>query len=220
MNFEDIKHNWNSSFEKEDRLDREQIEQMLKIKSKSNTALKKIKNSFKFELISGGLLYLLIVIGIFVLIKLPSALIFFLIVTLLMGIPILLYYRNYKRIRYTVYTDGSIKQSLAQTIKDIEKFVMIGKGISFKLFLIPAATFVGMLMGLIIGTGNTDLIEILLELETRSIVKMIVILASFTGILVPFSRYWFKKKFKHHYDNLRLYLKEFEEFEFNKHQNE
>ena len=42
MNFEDIKHNWNSSFEKEDRLDSEQIKEMLKIKSKSNTALKKI----------------------------------------------------------------------------------------------------------------------------------------------------------------------------------
>lgn len=220
MNFEDIKHTWNSSFEKKDKLESEQIAEMLKIKSKSNTALNKIKNSFKIELIAGGLLYLVIVIGIFALIELPSALIIFLLVSLLMGIPMLFYYRNYRRIRYTVYTDSSIKQSLAQTVNDIEKFVMIGKGISLKIFLIPAATCVGMLMGLIIGTGKTDFIEIFLELETRSIVRMIVVLTLFTGLLVPLSRYSFKRRFKQHYDDLILYLKEFEETESNMHQNE
>ena len=55
MDFNEIKNTWKDSFKEKERLSSGQIKAMLKIKSKSNTALKKIKSSFKIELITGTL---------------------------------------------------------------------------------------------------------------------------------------------------------------------
>ena len=71
-------------------------------------------------------------------------------------------------------------------------------------------------MGLFIGTGENNIIEIFSEIKTRSIVKMIVLLCVFGGVLIPISRYWYKRKFKRHYDELKKCLREFEETENNK----
>jgi len=211
MDFNEIKNTWKNSFYEKERLTSDQIEAMLKIKSKSNTALSKIKSSFKFELITGGGMYLFIISGIFVLVNTPQSIIFFVIVSLLMGIPLFFYYRTYKKIRHTIYTENTLKQSLQRTTKDIEKFVMVGKNNSLKYMLIPMAIITGMFMGLFIGTGENNIIEIFNSLKTRSIIKMIVLLVIFGGIMIPFSKYWFKKKFKQHYIELKKCLKELEE---------
>ena len=211
MDFNEIKNTWKNSFTEKEHLTSDQIEAMLKIKSKSNTALGKIKRSFKFELITGGAMYLFIVAGLFILVNTPQSIILFVIVSLLMGFPYFFYYRTYKKIRHSIYTEGNLKQSLSNTINDIEKFVLIGKNNYFKYTIIPLATITGMFIGLYIGSGETDIIEIFNSLKTRSIVKMIVLLVVFTGIMIPFSKYWFKKKFKQHYIELKKCLKELEE---------
>jgi len=211
MDFNEIKNTWKGSFKEKERLSSEQIKAMLKIKSKSNTALSKIKSSFKFELIAGVSLYLFITTGIFILINTPQSIILFMIVSLLMGIPLFFYYNTYKKIRHSIYTEGNLKQSLRNTTNDIEKFVLIGKNNYFKYAMIPLATITGMFMGLYIGTGENNIIEILQSFETRTIVKMVVVLAVFSGVLIPFSTYYFKKKFKQHYIELKKCLKEIEE---------
>jgi len=211
MDFNEIKNTWKGSFKEKERLSSEQIEAMLKIRSKSNTALSKIKSSFKFELIAGVSLYSFIIAGVFTKINTPQSIILLLIVSLLMGIPMFFYYNTYKKIRHSIYTEGNLMQSLRNTTNNIEKFVLIGKNNYFKYAMIPLATITGMIMGLYIGTGENNIIEILQSLETRRIVKMVVVLVVFSGVLIPFSTYWFKRKFKQHYIELKTCLKELEE---------
>jgi Ni/Fe-hydrogenase subunit HybB-like protein len=109
--------------------------------------------------------------------------------------------------------DGTLKNSLIKTTQDIERFFRIGRGNVLRFVMIPCAIITGMAIGLFIGTGNTDIIEIFNALETRSIVKMVVLLTVFTGVLIPFSRFWYKKKFQHHFEELRHCLEEFEDNE-------
>jgi hypothetical protein len=77
--------------------------------------------------------------------------------------------------------------------------------------MIPMSVITGMFMGLFIGTGESNIIEIFNSLPTRSIIKMIVLLLIFTGTMIPLSKYYFKKKFKQHYHELKKCLKELEE---------
>jgi len=211
MDFNEIKNIWKDSVKEKERLSSGQIEAMLKIKSKSNTALGKIKSSFKFELITGAGMYLFIITGLFILVNTPQSIMLFVVVSLLMGIPLFFYYQTYKKIRHSIYTEGNLKQSLRSTTNNIEKFVISGKNNYFKYALIPLATITGMFMGLYIGTGENNIIKIFDSLETRSIIKMVVLLTVFSGIMIPFSKYWFKKKFKQHYIELKKCLKELEE---------
>lgn len=210
MDFKEIQNTWKDSF-KRDWLSPSQFEAMLRIRSRSNTALKKLKTNFKFELITGSLMYLFIVISTFMLVQFPSSLIFFFIVSLLLGGPLLFYYHTYTKIRHTIYVDGTLKESLEKTTNDIEKFIRIGQGNILRFIMIPLAIITGMIIGLFIGTGSTDLVEIFHQLESRSIVKMAVLLTAFTAVLIPFSRYWYRKKFKQHFEELKNCLKEFEE---------
>lgn len=75
------------------------------------------------------------------------------------------------------------------TIKDIEKFVMLGKDSYLKFIMIPMSVLTGMFMGLYISSGEDNIIEIFNSLETHSIIKMIVLLVIFTGIMIPFAKY-------------------------------
>lgn len=211
MDFNEIKNTWKSSIDKIEPLTNEQFEAIPKIKSKSNTALGKIKSSFRFELITGLWMYLFIITGVFVLIPTPQSIIFFVIVSMLMGIPMIFYYKTYKKVQHVIYTENTFKQSLQMTINDIEKFVMLGKNNYLKFIMIPMSVLTGMFMGLYIGSGESNIIEIFNSLETRSIIKMITLLVIFTGIMIPFAKYWFKKKFKQHYLELKNCMKELEE---------
>ena len=211
MDFNEIKNTWKDSFNENERLNSSQIETMLKLKRKSNTAIEKIKRSFKLELITGTLMYLFIISALFYLVKTPEVLVFFIIITLLIGTSLYFYYRNYKKIKHVVYAENTLRQTLIKTINDIEKFVNIGKGNLLKFIMIPLATITGMIIGLFIGTGENNIIEIFSTLKTKSIVKMGLLLIIFSGLLIPFSKYWFKRKFKKHYDELKKCLNEFEE---------
>ena len=211
MDFNEIKNTWKDSFDEKERLSSGQIEAMLKIKSKSNNALNKIKSNFKSELITGVAMYLFIIAGIFLLVDIPQSIIFFVIVSLLMGLPLFFYFRTYKKIKHSNYTERNLKQSLINTTRDIEKFVLKGKRSYFKYSLIPLATITGMFIGLYAFSGEDNIIEIFNSLGKRTIVKMIILLTTFSGIMIPFSKYWFKKKFKQDYFELKKCLKELEE---------
>jgi hypothetical protein len=211
MDFNEIKNIWNSSFSEKEKLSSREIEDMLKLKSRSNTAIEKIKKSFRFELIAGFLMYLFIVIGLFSLMQLPEVLVFFALVTIIMGLPLYFFNKNYRRIKHVTYSVSTLKQTLKKTVNDIEEFVNIGKGTWLKLIMIPSATIIGMFMGLFISTGENNIIEIFNSLETRSIIKMIVLLLIFAGTMIPLSKYYFKKRFKQHFIELKNCLEELDE---------
>ena len=215
MDFNDIKNTWNASFSEKERLSSSQIEAIIKLKRRSNTAIEKIKKSFKVELLSGCLMYLFIIAGLLSLMKMPEAMVFLALVTLIMGLPLYFYYKNYRKVKNVTYSESTLKQTLIKTTDDIEEFVNIGKGTLLKFIMIPSATIIGMFMGLFIGTGKNDIIEILSTLETRSIIKMTVLLLLLTGLLIPLSKYWFKRKFKQHYDELKKCLNDLEETNYN-----
>lgn len=211
MDFNEIKNTWKDSFSEKERLSSREIEDMLKLKRRSNTAIEKIKKSFRVELIGGFFMYLLIMAGLLILMKMPEVLIFFALVTIIMGLPLYFFNKNYRRIKHVTFSESTLKQTLLKTTGDIEEFVNIGKGTWLKFIMIPSATIIGMFMGLFISTGENNIIEIFNSLETRSIIKMIVLLLIFTGTMIPISKYWFKKKFKQHFIELKNCLKELEE---------
>lgn len=215
MDLKEIKNIWNDSFKDDEHLDKEQIKAKLQIKSKSKTALRKITKSYKFELITGACMYLIIVVGILSFIKFPIALIFILIVTLLMGVSYLYAWRTYKKIVDTDMSVNRLIRSLTETIKFIERYVNLSKTTFFKYLIIPIAILFGMFMGIYAVSGDKSVIDIIYSLESRSIIKIIVIFVVMSGIMIPLSQYFNKKMYKQHLDDLKQCLKEFEETENN-----
>lgn len=211
MEFDEIKNTWKDSFNKNEKLNSDQVEARLRLRSRSNTAIRKIKNSFKMELIAGAIMYIFIISALFYFIGSPEVLLFFIIITLLMGAPYYLYFKNYQKIKHVGYAENTLRQALFDTTNDIEKFVNIGAGSPLKIVMIPLASITGMIIGLFIGTGENDFIEILYSLEKKSIIKMIVVLVVTSGVLIPFSRLRFKQKFKQHYNELKRNLDELNE---------
>jgi hypothetical protein len=211
MDLNDIKNIWSSSFSEKEKFSRGEIEEMLTLKSRSNTAIEKIKRSFRLELILGSLMYLFIIIALICLMKMPELLVFLGLVTIIMGLPLYFYFKNYLKIKHVTYSLSTLKQTLVKTVDDIEEFVNIGKGTWLKFIMIPSATIIGMFIGLFIGTGESNIVDIFMSLQTRSIIKMILLLVIFSGIMIPLSKYYFKKKFKQHYIELKSCLKELDE---------
>lgn len=214
MDFNEIKNIWNDSFKAREQLSSEQIEAMLRLKNRSNTALTKLRRSFRIELIFGGIMYLIIIAGIVFLIDIPESLVFLVLTTLLMGVSYMYYLKTFQKIRTTVYIENTLKQSLEKTLEDVERFVWFGKNNALKFIMIPMATILGMAMGLyVVHDGN--IIDILLSLPEKSLIKMISLLVISVVVLVPLSRYQFDRRFKKHVEELKNCLKEFEDTQNN-----
>lgn len=212
MDFNDIKNTWKNSFKDEEFLKKNDIEAKLKIKRKSNTALNKIKRNFKFEIILGGCLTILFIFWMYI--HLWTEYKFFLIVltVLFFGALLSFTWRIFGKVRKTVISGEQIKPALQKTIKDIERYVNFNKSNFTKYFLLPFAIIFGMLIGLFAGAGEIEISEIFLILESR-IVKIVLILIIMSAIFIPISQFFNKKMYKQHLDELKQYLKEFDEIE-------
>lgn len=212
MDFNDIKNTWKNSFEDNGLLNKEEIERKLMIKSKSGTALKKVKRNYLFEIIGGGSIFLYFMIWLSInltsykLIILSFCLLFF-------GLLISFSWRNYNKIRKTVISQDQLKPALQKTIKDIERYVNFNKSSFTKFILLPFAIIFGLGLGLFIGAGEKEISEIISLLENNEITKIIIVFVVGLGIAIPFSQYINKKMYKQHLDELKQCLKEFEEFE-------
>lgn len=217
MDLKELKNIWNDSYKDDKHLDKEQIEAMLKIKSKSKTALGKIKKSYKFEFISGVIMYLVIIFGLLFFIKTLMVLIFIGLVTLIMGLPYYYAWRTYNKIKDTVISDKRLKPTLISTIFDIEEYVNFTKSTLAKYMIIPFALLLGMSIGIFISlsftSGDMNFIETIYSLKPKSIIKMILILVIGSGVMIPLSQYLNKKMYKRHLDELKQCLREFEEAE-------
>jgi len=215
MDFNEIQNTWKNSFRRKKSLDREQIETLLKIRKNSNSALNKIKKSYKIELIVGSIMYIIIVFGLFWFIKSSAVYIFLLLITLLLGGGIYFAWKSYKKINKTIFDSEGLKPSLIKTITDIEKFINFGKSNFVKYLIIPFAILLGMFIGIFIASqftsDNKEFMEMILTLERRSIVKMIFVLIITSAGTIVYSQFMLKRMYKQHLDELNQCLKEFEE---------
>lgn len=212
MDFNDIKNIWENSFKDEEVLNKNEIEAKLKIKSKSNITLNKVKRNYKFELILGGILSAFFIVWIFF--NLSTDYKFFIIVltVLFFGTLLSFTWRNFKKVRKTVISSEQLKPALIKSIKDIERYVNFNKSNFTKYLLLPFAIVFGMSVGLFIGTGEKEILELfsILESEMVPIISILIILSAF---FIPFSQYFNKKMYKQHLDELKQNLTDFEEIE-------
>ena len=213
MDFNDIKNAWKNSIKDEKLLNKEEIEAKLRIKGKSNTALNKIKKSYRFELILGLPMFIGIIIYLFLFLDYSYKIFFIPIALLFFGWALSFTWRNYNRVRKTVISNDQLKPALIKTINDIERYVNFNMSSLVKFIIIPFSFAFGMLMGLSVAAENKAFSEIILSLGSRSIIKMVLILVIGSGIMIPFSQYMNKKLYKQHLDKLKQCLKEFEEIE-------
>ena len=212
MDFNDIKNVWKNSFEDEGHLNKEEIEAKLKIKSKSNTALKKVKRNYLFELIGGGGIFLYFMLWLNVnvenhkIIVLSFCILFF-------GSLLSFSWRNYNRIRKTVISADQLRPALQKTIKDIERYVNFNKSNFTKFILLPFAIIFGLGLGIFIGAGEKEISEILSLIKNEVLIKIIIVFVVGLGITIPLSQYLNKKMYKQHLDELKQCLKDFEEID-------
>ena len=188
MDFDEIKKTWKNSFVEEEILNKEEIESRLKIGGKSNTALTKIKKSYRFELILGSPIFLGIILCLFLLLDksykiyiIPSAVLF-------LGWSISFTWRNYNRVRKTVISTDQLKPALVKTIHDIERYVNFNMSGFLKYIIIPFSFAFGMLMGMLIASGEKDFIDVIYSLGPKSLLKIALILIIGSGIMIPISK--------------------------------
>ncbi len=212
MDFDEIKKTWKNSFKDDELLNKEEIEAKLKIKSKSNIALGKVKRNYKLELIIGIGMSIYFIIWMLIYISDEYKLLLSLFTFLFFGTLISFTWRNYNKVRKTVISSDQLKPALVKTIKDIERYVNFNTSTFSKYLLLPFAICFGMFIGIFVGVGEEGMNAVMEILENR-IIRIVIILVVLSVIFIPFSQYMTKKMYKQHLDELKQCLKEFEEFE-------
>jgi hypothetical protein len=112
-----------------------------------------------------------------------------------------------------VISTDQLKPALMKTILDIERYVNFNMSGFLKYIIIPFSFAFGMLMGMLIVSGEKDFIDVIYSLGPKSLLKIGLILIIGSGIMIPVSQYMNKKLYKQHLDKLKEYLIEFEEIE-------
>ena len=206
MDLVQLKNIWEKSFQATNILDRDKIVSILTIKHRSNTALESLKRSFKMELITGGLMYIIMILALLILLNIFDAIVMTGLVSLFMLPSLIYYYSNYKKIKNTIFTESNIKQALIRTTNDIERFIKSGSSYKRKIFIIPLATLVGMLIGIYIVADGVYVLDIISSLNTKSLI-MISFVLFFSFLLIPISIKMFKRRYVSHVNELKEFLK-------------
>lgn len=213
MEFDDIKKAWKNSFQKEEFLDKKEIDARLNIKSKSNTALNKVKRSYKFEIYGSVLLTVFVIYWLFTNISSHNKYMIILLAFLFFGLLIAFAVYNYLKVKNTEISTDQIKPALKQTISDIERYVNFSRSNFTKFVLFPFTVLFGMFLGITISADNESVMDMIKLLENSAIIKMIIIFVVASLAMIPLSLYLNKKMYKQHLDELKNCLKEFEQIE-------
>lgn len=213
MDFNDIKNTWNNSFKDEQFLDKKEIEATLKIKTKSNIALNKVRKNYLFELILSGSLSIFVIIWLYINIHTSGKYFIILIAFLFFGALFSFALYNYRKVKNVVISTDRLNNAIEDTIRNIERYVNFNKSNFTKYILLPFAILFGMFLGLNIGSGENNFLETISSLSNSSLLKMLIVFIIGSIIVVPISQYFNKKMYKQHLDELKQCLKEFEEIE-------
>lgn len=211
MDFEQIRYQWESSFKKEELLNKEQLQALLKIRESSNTAMKKLVRNHKVGLIISAVMYLILVSGILIFIEAPASFIWNGVITLLMAAVFYFSGRSYNRIRKVQILDEQLKPALEKTIKEVSRNLKFGMGNLYKFVLIPLALIIGIAIGIYIASGDAGFWNTVQSLENKSIIKIILVITVGSSITIPYSQFVMKRMYKQHVDELKRCLKEFDE---------
>ena len=213
MDFKEIKNIWNDSFNKKEQLNGEQIEAMLKIKSRSNNVLRKLRKSYRFDIYFGSFIFILLIIGMGLYIHSSYKIHIISFTALFFTMIIWFTWASFNKIRKTTILNDQIKSALLKTIKDLEKFVVISRSSIAKFIIIPFSIVLGVFIGFVYAASvkNIEITEMILSLKTGSIIIIIVLLVFETVIIIPLLLYVNKKLYKDKLDELKECLKEFEE---------
>ncbi len=212
MDFNDLKQSWQQSF-KDERLSKEQIAKKLEIKGKSDIILRTVLRNNLFSLIMLLMMYLLIICGIFLFIHSNYAYLLSLLITALLGVGAAYSFRSYKQLKKTRTSNYDVKTALSKTIHIMEKSVRFGMSNLYRFFLIPLSLIMGIVIGLFIGAGERSVIETVYSLESKSIIKIILVVVFGSAITIPFSQFMMNKLYKQHLEELKGCLIELNEKE-------
>ncbi len=213
MDFNDIKNTWKNSFEEEKLLNKNEIEARLKIKSRSGTALRKIKRNYKFELIFSSILSVIFIAWLFFNVTSPNKYMVIISAALFFGSLTFLCWSNYNKVKNTIITSDRLKPALLKTIKDVEWYVKFNKSNFTKFMLIPFALVFGLFLGFHVGLNTEDIRATIPYVDTKEVIKILSVVVIGSLIMIPLSQYFNKKMYKQHLDELKQCLKEFEEIE-------
>lgn len=211
MDFDEIKNTWKNSLRDDQHLNKDEIVNKIKIKSESNTALNKVKRSYKIELITGGTIAIFFMIWMYINLVKEYRYIFLSFSFIFFGILLLFTWRNYRKVSKTVISSDQLKPALMKTIQDIEKYVDFNMSNFAKYLLLPFAICFGMMVGLFISAGNQPLLEIF---TLREIIKLVVTLVVLSALFIPLSQFMTRRMYKQHLDELKQCLKEFDEITY------
>jgi len=213
MEFDDIKKAWKDSSKKDEWLDKNGIEALLDIRKKSNTALTKIKRSYKLEITLNSVLSIFLFIWIFFNAQPDKKFILLLIFFLLFAALIAFAFYNYNKIRKRIISTDQLRFALKITIQDVERYVNFNASNLMKYLLLPFSIAFGMGIGFFIGIGEKELADVFASMSKITIIRLAVTFVIFSVIFIPLSQYVNKKLYKNHLDELKTALKEFEEIE-------
>lgn len=215
MDFEEIKNTWKDSFKNEELLSNEQFEDRLKIRGKSNSILRKLKNNYQFDIYFGAFLFIIILLLLGILINPVYKYYIISLSALFFGFIIWFTWKNFNNIRKTTIANDQIKPTLTKTINALEKFVSFSRGNINKYVIVPGSMFFGMFMGIagVATLKNIEVTELILSLNTYTIIAIIVLFVLLSITTIPFVLYANKRLYKNHLDELKKCLMEYEETE-------
>ena len=214
MEVNDLKNLWRDSFsDKESKLSPEEINERLKLKSKSNFLMRKVKRSFQFELIFGAFFTIL---GLFKLIPETNTMkevlylgLFVLVMIVLFGF-VFMKYRKFNGIKIL---QDQLRPALEQWIKILEKYVKFNTSKFTKFILLPAAMILGFSLGLSIGADDLSMAEIFDKLGTQKIIFVVIVGSGMYLLMLPIAKWGNKKLYGSHLNELKQCLKDLEELE-------
>lgn len=213
MDFNEIRNTWKDSYANK-RLNKEQIEARLSLKARSNSILATITRNYIYGMAALVVVYSIAIVLLLLFIKSTLLLILlFIALTLMNGIAFYISVRNYKTIKNSVRTDENIRPTLEKTIRIMEKSLRFGMGNFYKYLIIPFSLLVGVGIGIFIGSGDRTFMETIYQLETKSIIKIVLVIVIGSIIAIITSQFTMKKMYKEHYESLKQCLHDLDENE-------
>lgn len=212
MDFKEIKHTWQTSFDHK-QFKREHLEERLSVNTRSNTILSAITRNYIIGTILLLIVYAVALVLMFLYLESALLSITFLVSTLLTILATYISLKNYLTIKRSIRSDGNVLPTLEKTIHIMQKSLNFGMGNLYKYLLIPLALTLGVAIGIQIGSGERTFLETILQLETRSIVKIVLVIGLGSVVTIFVSQFTMKKAYKDNYDSLKQCLQDLEENE-------
>lgn len=214
MEINDFKDVWKDSFnESVTKLNQEEIAARLKIKSKTNSLMKKVKRGFQFELVFG--ISLLIIAFVYLWPKIDSgnklfvSLLFFIFFFALM----VFVWRKYKKISSLIILQDQLKPTMIKWINILESYVGFNTSRFAKYVIIPFSIVLGFVLGLIIKSDGKGLLDQIKEMSDFKLILSVSLLFVFYLTFIPLSQYINKKLYGKHLDEMKQCLKDLEEMD-------